>query len=203
VEPGADVRGIAEALARLFGGTWMGWPGGGNGPRGNYWAQVERTEERTRVTGVLLLGDQVTGADLRKVPVGAIENAANLGVERAEDATREELGKLPPLQRTEGQTGEEWSQLVAQHYTAWAKIVPHPAAAIAAEWNVNRQTVNSWVREARLRRYLPPPRRRRTPEYEEVMKMPSGPVRRAALDSLRRREVAEVSGEPFRYPQVE
>ncbi|MFB6392690.1 hypothetical protein [Polymorphospora lycopeni] len=157
---GLDVADVAKALTGLFGGQWTGWHAGDAGPKDvALWTQLDNIDGRLTVTGVLMLGKaSVSGADLRKVPIGAIESAANLGVERGAERARAELAKLPPLQRS-GQSQEEWSKLVAQHFTAWAKATPHPAAAMAAEWKVNRQTVNAWIREARLRGLLPPARR--------------------------------------------
>jgi hypothetical protein len=54
---------------------------------------------------------------------------------------------------------EQISELVAQHYKTWARGVPHPAAAMAAEANAKLATVHTWIREARLRGYLPPAQR--------------------------------------------
>lgn len=193
-EPGQiDVHDVAEALEGLFGGDWVWHKDAGKSGK-SLWTQYDTVEGRVQVTGVVVLGESITGADLRRVPLGAIENAANLGVERAEDQTRAELAALPPLERT-GQSSEQWSRLVAQHYTAWAKFVLNPAAAIAADLGVNRQTVNSWIREARLRGLLPPARRGKASNPAEVVKqqerdiiasLPDPVQRRAATESLDR-----------------
>lgn len=194
VEPGQiDVHDVAEALEGLFGGDWVWHKDAGKSGK-SLWTQYHTVEGRVQVTGVVVLGESITGADLRRVPLGAIENAANLGVERAEDQTRAELSALPPLERT-GQSSEQWSRLVAQHYTAWAKFVLNPAAAIAADLGVNRQTVNSWIREARLRGLLPPARRGKSAdpaerakqaERDAIAEIEDPETRAVAVDALRR-----------------
>ena len=99
--------------------------------------------------------DAITTDRLKSVPVRALENSWNLT--KNVDA-REEIRDLPKLER-DGRTPEEFGQLVAEHYKAWAAIVPHPVAAMAADAGVKAPTVHGWVREARLRGFLPPAQR--------------------------------------------
>lgn len=113
---------------------------------------------RLVLTGLLLLSDAITAEQVRKVPVGGLENSANLSMDDADDRMRDELERLPPLRRN-GADPEEFSKLVAAHFNVWAKYVPHPAAAMAAEWNVKAPTVHTWIREARLRGFLPQAKR--------------------------------------------
>ncbi|MQA78099.1 MAG: hypothetical protein GEV10_06415 [Streptosporangiales bacterium] len=112
---------------------------------------------RWLLTGVLLLGEAVTADRLRKVPVAALENSWNLTVDGGD--FRAEVEALPPLKREPGMPPEEFSDLVAQHYTTWARYVAHPADAMAAEHGIKVPTVHTWIREARLRGFLPPARR--------------------------------------------
>lgn len=117
---------------------------------------------RWQLSGVLLLGDAITSGQLRKVPVGLLENSWNLS-SRAAMQRREAIEEdLPPLRRTAKMRPEDFSRVVAEHYRAWAELVPHPVAAMARDSGVNRATVHSWVREARLRGFLPPGREGKT-----------------------------------------
>ncbi len=149
---------IEQMLTGLLGGEGHGWHRGDAGADAAVWVQLDKVDGSLRATGVLLLGDVINVRDLAKVPLVAIENSVNLGVRKAEDVARDELAKLPPLERSPEISSEEWSERVAAHYRVWAQAVPNPGAAMAAEWRVNRQTVGSWIREARLRGLLPPAR---------------------------------------------
>jgi len=101
---------------------------------------------RLVVAGVVLLGEAITAADLRLVPLAAIESSRNLSAG---------VANLPPLRRDPGMTPEAFSQLVAEHYRAWAAVTPRPAAAMAKENGLKLPTIHGWVREARLRGLLP------------------------------------------------
>jgi hypothetical protein len=108
------------------------------------------------LAGVLLLSDAITGEMLRKVPVAALENSRNL----TEAGGRPpEVDELHPLRDADRSDPESFSRLVAEHYRAWARVVPHPVAAMARDAEVKPPTVHTWVREARLRGLLPPARR--------------------------------------------
>lgn len=104
---------------------------------------------------MLLLGDALTADLLRKIPVAELENSAN--ITRVQQV-REEIDRLPPLKRDDMEA-EEFSRLVAEHYRTWARVVPHPAAAMAADADVKVPTVHTWIREARLRGFLEAGRR--------------------------------------------
>jgi hypothetical protein len=146
-------------LAETLGGTWRSWYKGHMKavPDAALWAQYKDNEDGRKVlTGLLLVGDAITADMLRRVPVTALENSATLtGVDQA---VRKALKDLPSLERGE-RSPEEFSQLVAEHYKAWAQFVSHPVAAMAAEAKVKPATMHTWVREARLRGFLPPARR--------------------------------------------
>lgn len=158
-DQGVTVDDVERDLTDMFGGQWVGWHRGDAIAGSALWAQLDQDDTgRWRMVGALILGDGLRADDLRKVPIAAIENSVNLGVDRAEEVARDELAKLPPLRRTGDMSQEEWSELVAKHYRIWAQAVPNPGALMAAEWGVNRQTVGSWIREARLRGLLPPAR---------------------------------------------
>lgn len=149
--------------ASVLGPGWEGYHVGVLVPGVAVWAQLRAGRSGKDVlAGVLLLapaGAGITGEQLRKVPVAALENAANLSLDEAFEKVRERTGRLAPLVRADAESGEEFSALVAEHYKAWAAHVPHPAAAMAAEWKVKPATIHSWIREARLRGLLPQVRR--------------------------------------------
>jgi hypothetical protein len=143
-----------ETLHDLFGGDlWRSHPG----PSGtDLYARYTRTAAgRLVLSGLVLLGDVVTTDVMRKVPVVELENSVNL----SRDDVTKEVRQLPTLERTPGMSPEQISELVAQHYKTWARGVPHPAAAMAAEYGVKVPTIHAWIREARLRGYLPPAQR--------------------------------------------
>ncbi|GIF16544.1 hypothetical protein [Actinoplanes teichomyceticus] len=106
---------------------------------------------RKVITGIKLEADAITGEMLRKIPISLIENRANTAEAPESD--------LPPLRRTAGMSGEDFSRLVADHYKLWANVVPNPGAAMASKWGIKPPTVHTWIREARLRGLLAPARR--------------------------------------------
>ncbi|MGW5272744.1 hypothetical protein ACWEQP_09195 [Streptomyces sp. NPDC004044] len=149
---------IERALTSAFGGMWRAWVSD-KAPFKRAAAQfVEGKDGRLVMSGLLVLDDAITTDRLKAVPVRALENSWNLT--KNVDA-REEIRELPKLER-DARSPEEFAQLVAEHYRAWAAIVPHPVAAMAADAGVKPPTVHSWVREARLRGLLPPAKRGKT-----------------------------------------
>lgn len=159
----AKISTIEEWLVDRLGGSWM-WAGGSDVPEDEsvpnqgMFAQFKRSESgRWVLTGLLMLEDALTADKLRGVPVVALENQWNETHERG--AFTAELEALPDLIRAPDMSPEDFSRLVADHYRIWARFVPHPAAAIAHEWNVKVPTVHTWIREARLRGFLPPAQR--------------------------------------------
>jgi hypothetical protein len=157
---------FVNALARqLSDETGMEWTGRHQGdvsavPEAALFSAF-RTDDAGRqvLAGVMLMGDAITAEMLRKVPVAALENSRNLSQGNADDAVREELAKITPLQDADRSDPEAFSRLVAEHYRAWARVVPHPAAAMARHAGVKSPTVHTWIREARLRGLLPPAKR--------------------------------------------
>lgn len=150
---------LEQKLRDWFGGDlWRTWGRGVTVPNAELYAGYTRTEAgRLVLSGLVLLGDALTADTIHKVPVTALENSVNISA----GDVREEIDKLPPLQRTSDMSPEDFSRLVAQHYLTWAKGVPHPAAAMAADAGAKVATVHTWVREARLRGFLPPAKRRK------------------------------------------
>ena len=143
---------IETALTSALGGMWRSWRSE-KAPFKRAAAQfTEGKDGRLVMSGLLVLDDAITTDRLKSVPVRTLENSWNLT--RSIDA-REEIRDLPTLERA-GRAPEEFAQLVAEHYRAWAAIVPHPVAAMAADAGVKAPTVHGWVREARLRGFLPP-----------------------------------------------
>jgi hypothetical protein len=162
------VNALTKKLTEEIGPRWSGWHYDVAVPGAALWAMTEEDADgRWVVTGIVLLAEAVTADMLRKVPIEAIENSTNLGV-RLEDAegstvlahdrAHTELAKLPRLERGDLES-EEFSRLVAEHYRVWARYVPHPAAAMAAQADVKPPTMHTWIREARLRGFLPPAKR--------------------------------------------
>jgi hypothetical protein len=154
------INDLARKLGEELGGDWHGYFLDVAVPDA---ALVVRFSEgasgRRVLSGVLVLGDAITADQLRKVPVDALENSVNLGAENADAKKDADLAKLRPLVRTADMSPEDFSRLVAEHFKVWARYVPHPAAAMAAEWKVKAPTVHTWIREARLRGFLPAARR--------------------------------------------
>lgn len=151
------VQDLQEKLKRDFGGDlWRIWEVGVSVPGAGMAAGYTKNEAgRYVLSAVMLVGEAITSEILRKVPVAALENSINISA----STVREEVDKLPPLQRTSEMTAEEFSRLVARHYTTWTRGVPHPAGAMAADAGVTVGTVHNWLREARIRGFLPPAKR--------------------------------------------
>jgi hypothetical protein len=155
------VNEIAEQLRDLTGTEWTGWHIDQSKVRDTAVFATYRQDSYGRwiVAGLMVLAEDALSADrLREIPIDAIENSRNLS-DKASEGFQAELAKLPPLKRTPDMEPEEFSRLVAEHYKTWARYVPHPAGAMAAEWKVKDPTMHTWIREARLRGFLPPARR--------------------------------------------
>lgn len=148
---------LEEKLKQDFGGdAWRVRPLGVSVPGAGLAAGYTRDEAgRYVLSAVMLVGDAITAEVLRKVPIAALENSVNIGATQV----REEVDQLPPLKRTQGMDPEDFSRLVAEHYRTWKKAVPHPAGAMAADAGVSVGTVHNWLREARIRKFLPPAKR--------------------------------------------
>ncbi|MFI7148411.1 hypothetical protein ACIBO2_26160 [Nonomuraea sp. NPDC050022] len=158
--PKGDAYGSQELEKKLkedFGGDmWRVFHQGTIFPSVGVGAGYTRDENgRLVLSAVILVGDAVTTDIVRRVPVVELENSVNIGP----TGVREEVDKLPPLRRSPEMSPEEFSRLVAQHYLTWARGVPHPVAAMAADAGAKLPTVHTWVREARLRGFLPPAKR--------------------------------------------
>lgn len=154
------VNDVTEQLNELIGPRWISWHLDVAVPGTALFARfVKDANGRQVLTGVMLLGDAITAEQLRKVPVAALENSANLTMSPdSRQILSNEIPKLPKLERRPDMSSVEFSQLVADHYRQWAAAVPHPAAAMAAQAKVKLPTMHTWIREARLRGFLPPGR---------------------------------------------
>jgi hypothetical protein len=148
---------LEERLREWFGGdTWRTWDKGVAVPGAELYAGYTKTDTgRLVLSGLVLLGDALTADNIHKVPITALENSVNI----SHDTVRQEVDQLPPLTRTPELSPEDFSRLVAEHYRTWARSVPHPAAAMAADAGAKLPTVHTWIREARLRGFLPPAKR--------------------------------------------
>lgn len=157
-EPRHSAAQIAAALDRhpdfgVPGCHWRGLDEDASGiPGVRLYVQYRRHESGRWVLSRLLLdGEALTAEALRRVHVQALEDAENATEHEGRLAAADEL---PPLIRG-GMSPEAFSRLVATHYNVWAAVVPHPANALAARWDVNPRTMHTWIREARLRGNLP------------------------------------------------
>jgi hypothetical protein len=132
------------------------WTPAGNVDGAELFVRFEQSQLGLQViTGVMLVGSVIRADQLRQVPIAALTLSRNHGTPEARD--------LPPLRRDPAMGPKEFSRLVAGHYRRWAAVVPTPAVALAREFGVKAPTMASWIREARLRGFLPPaaPRRQR------------------------------------------
>ncbi len=112
---------------------------------------ARRRRGRLVVAILTLADDEAIGPEtLREFPLRQIEAILNAG---DPDPDRERLG------RPEGRDPDEFAQLVAGAYNAHSVMGPRPALAMAREAGVPLSTVNRWIRDARRRGALPPPRR--------------------------------------------
>jgi hypothetical protein len=107
---------------------------------------------RMVVSGVHIEVDAVTADMLRAIPIRAIETRAN-----HPGATDEPT----PAVRSDATPPEDFSRAVATWYSAWARRSPTPVAEMARQVGVKLPTAHSWVREARLRGFLPAAKRRK------------------------------------------
>ncbi|MFD8563894.1 hypothetical protein ACFV1N_42055 [Streptosporangium canum] len=148
---------LEEKLKEDFGGdAWRIWEVDATVPGAGLAAGYTKTEAgRYVLSAVMLVGDAITADVLRKVPVAELENSINISASEV----REDVDKLPPLRRTPEVSAEDFSRLVAEHFKTWRRGVPHPAGAMAADAGVSVGTVHNWLREARIRGFLPPAKR--------------------------------------------
>jgi hypothetical protein len=116
------------------------------------WREVEG--ERPQVTGLCVVGEKVTADVLRSIPVSRLEAIAPTLV--AQMAEGSALSGLEPLARREGEHPDDFSKRVAQHYRRFAAASSKPTKDLAGHAGVPLPTMRSWIREARLRGYLPP-----------------------------------------------
>ncbi len=155
----------ARLLANQFGGTWQAFAPGHlvKGAPTAGWVQFTKDPDVRSVLSALLIMDEVITADLlRKIPIGAMENRRNLNTPEARAQLDMALAELPPLVRTADMDPDDFSRLVAAHYKEWAKVAPNPAAEMASRYGVKTATMHTWIREARLRHFLPPAQRKKT-----------------------------------------
>ncbi|SDJ94175.1 hypothetical protein [Nonomuraea jiangxiensis] len=107
-----------------------------------------------RLSGLCVIGEDVTTDVMRSIPVGRLANLPGL---IATGMPREQfLRELAPLARRKEEDPDEFSQRVAWYYRAFSALSPRPAKDIADHSHVPVATVRGWIREARLRGKLPP-----------------------------------------------
>jgi hypothetical protein len=193
---GIDVAAVEKLLRQRFGGEWISqaWEGAEE-PGATVFAQFKPDVYGRKVlTGLLLTGSVITADSLRTIPVSSLERAMG-DVDSGgagEDRLREELAQLPTPGH-EGRRRIDFLTVVAAHFKVWAKHTPFPATEMAKEWNVNRATMASWIRNARLSGLLPPAKRGKASDpaaiafqqdLDRIMTMAPSPEREAALTDL-------------------
>lgn len=159
---------VARILKQINGHEWEGFHGFIVGDFDDekpgtalFLSYAEDESGRQILDGLLFLRDGITAESLRKIPVAALERKHN--VDKVSAQLDEVLSKLPPLARTPGMTPEDFSGLVASHYKAWARVAANPASIMAELAGVPSPTMHTWIREARLRGFLPPASRKKEP----------------------------------------
>lgn len=108
----------------------------------------------SRLSGLCIVGDEITTDVVRSIPVGRLANLPGLVADgmSGEQFFRE----LAPLARRKGDDPDEFSSRVAWYYRMFAATSAKPAKDIADHSHVPVATVRGWIREARLRGKLPP-----------------------------------------------
>ena len=149
-QPGTD-----EFWDSIGGGdTWGAIDGVAPGVR-VYATWGEQPSGRMVVTGICARGsaDQPLSAEvLRAIPIGRL--AAGVNEHHAEEARRN-LALAPKLHRPSGDDPEGFYKAVATHYRWHAALGNKPAADIAEAAGVPVGTAHRWIREARIRGFLP------------------------------------------------
>lgn len=100
---------------------------------------------RLVIDSVTLEGDAITGEDFRRL--------------RITDMEAQPVPELPrpiePLTRPAGGDRDPHRQLTAAWYRYYATFSPNPGKRMADDSGVPLPTVHNWIREARLRGFLP------------------------------------------------
>jgi len=105
---------------------------------------------RLVITSLSAHGGPITSYTLRRIPILQIETDANRATEQVQFA-----GRVP------GESPEEFMARFVDAYRALAAWHPHPVVELAKMAEAKVPTVHTWVREARLRGFLPPASRRK------------------------------------------
>lgn len=113
--------------------------------------QVATRAGRQVITGLTILGDQLTVDTFRRVSLARIEAELNRGPV--------DPGERSKLHRPDGSDSQTFYRLVARAYGEYSTGSKAPVKAIAEEADVPVTTAHRWVREARRRGYLPPARK--------------------------------------------
>jgi len=153
------VPGEDELWDRLGGDDWGAIDGVVEGVR-VYATWGEDSNTRLVVTGLMVSGSPkrpVTADVLRAIPIGRLEASANEA--RLASASRALERPEVKLSRPDGRNPDAFYEAVAAHYRWHAAVSPKPAARMAEASNVPVSTVHRWIREARLRGFLPPGKR--------------------------------------------
>lgn len=115
------------------------------------WREVEG--ERSQVTGLCIAGEKITAEVLRSIPISRLELLSPTLIAEIE---RGALSEPEPLARREGEPPDDFSKRVARQYRRFAAASSKPTKDLAEHAGVPLPTMRSWIREARLRGYLPP-----------------------------------------------
>lgn len=122
---------------------------------------------RSEDVNVVIQGHGISGPLLRSLPISRLEAQANLApgsgpiglIWNDEQPDRVAPTQREPLCRPDGTDPAGFSRRVAEAYREAVPVTHRPAALLAEEAGVPVTTVHRWIREARVRGFLPPGRR--------------------------------------------
>lgn len=141
-----------DELWDRLGAEWQAIDGVREGVK--VYVRWQQEDGGSRLSGLCVVGDEITTDVVRSIPVGRLANLPGL---IAEGVSREQfLHELTPLARRKDDDPDEFSNRVAWYYRVFAASSSRPAKDIADHSHVPVATVRGWIREARLRGKLPP-----------------------------------------------
>jgi hypothetical protein len=106
-----------------------------------------------KITGITVIGTELTAEMLRSIPMGRLENFDQAFIA---DMT---VDQLEVIRRDNYDDPADFAEAVAFNYRFFATRTDAPTKALAEHSGMPVTTVRGWVREARLRGLLAPGRR--------------------------------------------
>ena len=145
-------------------GGWHEWRDGRSPGRGRNRSRVlvhltEARDGRLNLDGLRIDGS-VSASQLRSIPVGRIEAAANAQFHGSAGKGATAPARIPARLRASTAQGyqDNFYEVVGKAYQALARSSSKPVADLAEANEVPVTTAQRWVREARRRGKLPPGR---------------------------------------------